>query len=263
MKLSRKKLLKGCIYKKEIDQLLTIVERVFITWESFWTPFIPAPVRDEAIKIFEGIADINFYSNGGYPNAERQRILIKRDSIEDILDLKQLPIGAIKIEGNFLFDKTSPEDFQNALLKVLGIEYGSIGDIWITGDRGAQAICTSEALQSLYNCKGFIRDVEVTFKALDLSELRLPSYSNTRKIISVEASKRLDAIASAGFGFSRARIVKQIKEGKIRLNWQPINSVSRPISIGDRIQMEGRGSIEILDLNLTKKERWRVELIKK
>ena len=78
----------------------------------------------------------------------------------------------------------------------------------------------------------------------------------------MEASKRIDAIASAGFGLSRAKITNQIKEGRLRLNWKTMTQSSRSVGVGDRIQLEGKGSIEVLNIELTKRERWRVELLR-
>ena len=91
----------------------------------------------------------------------------------------------------------------------------------------------------------------------------IPLLSKSRKISTVEASRRLDAISSAGFGLSRAKVINQIKQGKLRFNWHTTNNASRSLSIGDRLQLEGKGSLEIINLELTKRGRWRVELLKK
>ena len=101
------------------------------------------------------------------------------------------------------------------------------------------------------------------YKLLELNELELPFQRSPRKISTVEASTRLDAISSAGFGLSRAKIINQIKQGKLRFNWHTTNNASRSLSIGDRLQLEGKGSLEVINLELTKRGRWRVELLKK
>ena len=65
--------------------------------------------------------------------------------------------------------------------------------------------------------------------------------------------------------FEKKKILNdlEIKEGKLRLNWAPIHNASRSLCIGDRIQLEGRGTIEIISFDMTKRERWRVELLRK
>ena len=70
----------------------------------------------------------------------------------------------------------------------------------------------------------------------------------------------LDAIASAGFGLSRAKIVAHVKAGRLRLNWGNVRQPSREVSVGDRLQLQDRGCVEVLSLTRTKRERWRVEL---
>ena len=172
-----------------------------------------------------------------------------------------MPINAITIEGNFLFDRTEKNDFLNALIQA-NIQNDEIGDIWITGDKGAQAICTPEASDDLHNQQGFIRDVQITFKELALNDLRPPFQRNPKRLSTVEASKRLDAIASAGFGLSRSKVISNIKEGRLRLNWEPIKNTSRLLEIGDSVQFEGKGSIKIINIELTKRDRWRVEILR-
>ena len=262
MKLSRQKLLKSCIYPIEVDQILGQVDQVLRTWEPCWTKFLSAPVREEIIAILEGITDINYSSNGGYKNAERQRIFIERTKQQEISSQHIIPIDVIEIEGNFLFDRTEPKDFLKALIQA-GLNEDLIGDIWVTGDKGAHVICTPEASKAIDNQTGFIRDVKITYKSIELSDLKLPHQREPRRLHTVEASRRLDAISSAGFGLSRAKIINQLKQGRLRLNWQPTNNASKALSKGDQLQLEGKGSIEVLNIEITKKGRWRVELLRK
>ena len=100
MKLSRRKLLKGCIYPIEANQILVQVEEVLKTWEPIWTPFVSAPIREEIIRILQGITDISCSSNGGYQNAERQRILIQRTDREEICNQTIIPFKVLQIQGN-------------------------------------------------------------------------------------------------------------------------------------------------------------------
>ena len=107
-----------------------------------------------------------------------------------------------------------------------------------------------------------VRNIEIHIKALQLDQLLFPATRVPKRFKSVEASKRIDAIASAGFGISRGKIVNQIKLGRLRLNWVPIKQPSRSIVKGDRIQLEDKGCLEVLNLELTNRGRWRVELLR-
>lgn len=49
----------------------------------------------------------------------------------------------MQIKGNFMFDPASHRDFLGACLGC-GIDRRTIGDIIVTGDQGAQVICTPE-----------------------------------------------------------------------------------------------------------------------
>ena len=76
----------------------------------------------------------------------------------------------------------------------------------------------------------------------------------------VEASLRLDAIASAGFGMSRSKMVDLISGGDVRVNWQDIAQSSHPLKAGDLIAIRGKGRLEIGEVAITKKERYRINL---
>ena len=62
---------------------------------------------------------------------------------------------------------------------------------------------------------------------------------------------------------SRSKVVSQIKAGRLRLNWEPVRQGSRELKVGDRLQLQDRGSLELLSCTLTKRERWRIELMRR
>ena len=76
----------------------------------------------------------------------------------------------------------------------------------------------------------------------------------------MEASLRLDAVGSAGFGVSRNRMAELIRSGAVRINWQPATSPSRELRCGDRVQLQNRGELVLERAERTQKQRWRVEL---
>ena len=109
---------------------------------------------------------------------------------------------------------------------------------------------------------GKLREVEISIHALDLNEMEIPFNRPEKVINTVEASTRIDAIASAGFGLSRSKVIKQIKEGCLRLNWALNEQPSKSVNIGDLIHLEKKGSLKILNIDKTKKERWRIKLLR-
>ena len=83
-----------------------------------------------------------------------------------------------------------------------------------------------------------------------------------RRFHTVEASTRLDAVASAGFGLARSRMASLIRAGQVRVNWEPVNSPSRELVAGERVQLSGRGELCIEAITPTKRDRFRVNLLR-
>ena len=90
---------------------------------------------------------------------------------------------------------------------MIGIPTGGLGDLWIRGNRGAQALCTSETAAFIHGKAGKIRDIPILIESTQIKQLQLPTQRLPKRIRTVEASTRLDAIASAGFGLSRRTTV--------------------------------------------------------
>ena len=108
-----------------------------------------------------------------------------------------------------------------------------------------------------------MRDVKVKINLVGLDELQKPTGRLKKLINTVEASTRLDAIASAGFRISRSKITERIENGMLRLNGNKVIKPTINLKIGDKLQLENKGFIEILNLEITKRERWKVKLLRK
>ena len=138
-----------------------------------------------------------------------------------------------------------------------------IGDIWTTGDRGAQGIIDDSKIEFLDEKIFFLRDVKIKIKIVGLDELQIPVGRSKKIINTVEASTRIDAIASAGFRISRNKILERIETGMLKLNGKTVKKATISLKVGDKLQLDNKGFIEILDLELTKRERWKIKLLRK
>ena len=172
------------------------------------------------------------------------------------------PAQGIKMNGNFLFDNATQEDFRS-LLNEIGLNQFKVGDIWTTGDRGAQGIIDNLDIKHLDEKIFYLRDVKVKVNVVGIDELQIPSGRSKKLVNTVEASTRLDAIASAGFRVSRTKIIERIENGMLRLNGSKVNKPTINLKIGDKLELENKGFIEILNLEITKRERWKVKLLRK
>ena len=264
MHLPKEKILFKSPFRKELQTLLGFAEKALNNRSVIWSPFVSAQLIEEVKNKFNNLNDISLFFEGGFPRAERKRICFLR-SKEEEEETKStsidIPIKGIYIKGNFLFDRAKQNDFRDVLHE-LHSQADEIGDIWLIRDRGAQAICSKKCADSLNQKNGKIREVEISIQALDLSEMEIPFHRPEKIINTVEASTRIDAIASAGFGLSRSKITTQIKKGFLRLNWALNDQPSKSVNIGDLIHLEKKGSLKILNIDKTKKERWRIKLLR-
>ena len=261
MHLPKENILFKSPFRKELEPLIGLAEKALNNREAVWSPFISAQLVEEVKNKFNNLNDINLLFEGGFPRAERKRICFLRSEKETYSPSIDIPIKGIYIKGNFLFDRAEPNDFRD-VLNALHAQADEIGDIWLIRDRGAQAICSEKCADSLDQKIGRLREVEISIQALDLSEMEIPFNRPEKVINTVEASTRIDAIASAGFGLSRSKITTQIKKGSLRLNWALNEQPSKSVNIGDLIHLEKKGSLKILNIDKTKKERWRIKLLR-
>ena len=259
-----KEILVNSKYKKETEELINIVNLALKHWETYWTGFNSTYVCEEILKDFENLNDLKFFVYGGFSSAERSRIACFRvDNIPEEDDLiKNFPAQGIQISGNFLFDNAKQDDFRSLLIENELTEK-KVGDIWTIGDRGAQGIIDNLDINYLNEKFFYLRDVKVKINLMDIDELQIPSGRSKKLINTVEASTRLDAIASAGFRISRTKIIERIENGLLRLNGSKVNKPTINLKIGDKLELENKGFIEIINLEITKRERWKVKLLRK
>lgn len=254
--LPREDLLKGIENREVVARVIDQAEQALKTWEIVFTDFLSPPELAEAQGIFSRLTDVHLVACGGYPQAERQRLAISRSELP--LDQTQVQLSALEIAGNFLFDPATHRDFLGALLGT-GIVREKVGDIIVLGERGAQAIVAPEMVEFLETSLIQVRSVPVKTRAIEFSELKIRE-PKKKELTTVEASMRLDAIASAGFGMSRNKMVDLIESGDVRVNWKEITSASHTIKAGDLLAIRGKGRVEVGEVAVTKKDRYRVQL---
>lgn len=254
--LPREELLQGVENRDGVARVIDQAEQAIRTWEITFTDFLSPPELAECQQVFSKLTEVQLVAWGGYPQAERQRIAIARSELP--LDSSSVAIAAIDISGNFLFDTATHRDFLGAMLGT-GIVREKTGDIIVLGERGAQAVVVPELVEFLEMSLTQVRSVPVKTRLMELSELKIRP-PKKKEMTTVEASMRLDAIASAGFGMSRSKMVGLIDGGDVRVNWKDISQASYQVKPGDLIAIRGKGRLEVGDVAVTKKQRYRVLL---
>ncbi|MGF1601253.1 MAG: photosystem II S4 domain protein [Thermosynechococcaceae cyanobacterium] len=254
--LPKAELLKRVESKERMSRVIDQAEQALKTWEVVLTDFLSPPELAEAQAIFGPLTEVETLNWGGYPQAERQRLALARAELP--LAAEQVEVVALNIAGNFLFDPATHRDFLGAVLGT-GIVREKVGDILVLGERGAQAIVSPEMVTFLCEALTQVRTVSVKTEVISLDELRVRE-PRKKEMTTVEASLRLDAIASAGFGLSRSKMVDFIVSGDVRVNWKAVTQSSHLLQAGDLITIRGKGRLEIGEISVTKKQRYRVAL---
>ena len=251
--------LSGSLRAGELAPLVLLAEQALRTWTPTWSAFLDGGLLEEAEARLAALQELSIGSSGGHAAAERRRLVFQHSGAA--LPVAELDgdFAGLEIAGNFLFDPADPADFSDAL-EAAGARPQSCGDLWIRGDRGAQAIVDSALAASLDGREGLVRSVTVRYQARPISELQPPPPRLPRSLSTVEASCRLDAVASAGFGLSRSRMVALIRQGAVRVDWLPVNRASRELAVGERVQLQGRGELRIESVEPTRRERYRIRM---
>jgi photosystem II S4 domain protein len=254
--LPREDLLKGVENRESVARVVDLADQAIKTWEVVLTDFLSPPELVEIQQQFGRLTEVQLVAWGGYPQAERQRLAIARSELP--LDPSQVEVAALDIAGNFLFDPATHRDFLGAMLGC-GLVREKTGDVIVLGERGGQAIVVPEMVEYLETHLTQVRSVPVRTQRIDLSELKIRE-PKKKEMTTVEASMRLDAIASAGFGVSRSKMSDLITAGDVRVNWKDISQASHQVKSGDLIAIRGKGRLEVGEVTVTKKDRYRVQL---
>ena len=254
--LPREELLKGVENRDSVARVIDLAEQAIKTWEVVYTDFLSPPVVAEVQQQFVRLTEVQLLAWGGYPQAERQRLALARAELP--LDPSQVAVAALDIAGNFLFDPATHRDFLGAILGT-GVVREKVGDIIVLGERGGQVIVVPEMVEFLETQLTQVRSVPVKTQRIDLSELKIRE-PKKKEMTTVEASMRLDAIASAGFGVSRSKMADLITAGDVRVNWKDVSQSSHIVKPGDLIAIRGKGRLEVGEVAVTKKDRYRVQL---
>ncbi|GKV15958.1 hypothetical protein SLEP1_g26679 [Rubroshorea leprosula] len=253
-------LLKGVADKSTVEELKNILQmarRAESRREVLHTDFLTPPVLKESMLVLGKLADIKAVAQGGYPQAERCRISVGHSEV-----LRSDPdiITALSITGNFGFQPCSHGDFLGAILGT-GIARDKLGDIILQGEKGAQILIIPELADFIISTMDKVGNVSVICSKIPLLALEYEP-PRTKSFRTVEASLRVDALASAGFKISRSKLVNLISNGDVRVNWTTVTKNGTTLKSGDVVSVSGQGRLKIGEINTTRKGKFAVELIR-
>ncbi|XP_042017826.1 putative RNA-binding protein YlmH isoform X4 [Salvia splendens] len=223
---------------EDVKRVLEMANRASLRRVTLHTDFLTPPVLKESMLALEKIADIKM--------AERCRLSVGHP---DVLTSDPDIVAAL-----------SHGDFLGAILGT-GIVRDKLGDIILQGENGAQVLVVPELVDILVSSLDKVRNVSITCKKIPLLALEYQP-PRTKSLKTVEASQRLDAIASAGFKISRSKMADLISNGDVRVNWCTVTKSNTTLKPGDLISVSGKGRLKVGEINSTRKGKFAVELIR-
>jgi len=195
---------------------------------------------------------------GGYQGAERDRAVFVHE------DFPGTPTGfdidCLMAKWNGQFARLSHRDVLGALM-ALGIERDRLGDLLVTAD-SVKIICDSKLADYLLLNLTQIGAIGVSCERTGLDTIA-PKEERCKEIRATVASLRVDAIAAAGFGYSRGRAAADIEADKLKLNWQQVRHASQSVKEGDVLSMRSRGRLEVAEIGGTTKKGRTVVVLKR
>ncbi|XP_015583691.2 putative RNA-binding protein YlmH isoform X2 [Ricinus communis] len=240
---------------EEVKHILDMSRRASSRREALHTDFLTPPILKESMLLLEKLADIKAVGQGGYPQAERCRLSVGHP--EALMNDPDI-IAALSITGNFAFQPCSHGDFLGSILGT-GISREKVGDIILQGEKGAQILTVPELVDFIMSSLDKVGNVSVSCARIPLLALEYEP-PRTRTFNTIEASLRVDALASAGFKISRSKLVDLIRD--VRVNWTTITKNNTILKTGDIVSVSGKGRLKIGEINSTKKGKFAVELIR-
>lgn len=222
------------------------------------TDFMDPFQQRTADRVLHQFKEYKSVTWGGYPEAERTRLLIFLT--ERQADKDSVPLAFVEADAGNNADDLTHRDYLGAVLG-LGLRREKIGDILLIGEGKAQLVVHPEILSFLLTNWTEVGKHSLQLREITASELT-PSPARVREIKTTVATLRLDSVASAGFGMSRSKLAPAVKSGQVKLNWQSVTSASATVKEGDMISLAGRGRVEVAEIRGQSKK-GRIQLLLK
>ncbi len=180
---------------------------------------------------------------GGFPEAERKIAVFFPPHLKEYVEEEVWQeIGIINIipaDERFLKRPLGHRDYLGAILGT-GIKREKTGDI-LLGEKGAYVIVKRALIPYLMENITSVGAATVLVREAQKEELPPPE-KGEELVVSV-SSMRLDCLVARGFNLSRQEAAKWITQGLAGLNGTPNTDADKPVKVGDKISLRGKGRI--------------------
>jgi photosystem II S4 domain protein len=224
-------------------RLLDLAEAALQKGQPQASDFLDPHQRQIATGVLGALSDVDYRAYGGYPKAERQRLLVYPAYY--LTELLESPLRAVELQGEFGYVEVTHRDFLGACLAT-GLKRERIGDL-ILVPGGCQIVLTPEALPVVLSQLDAVHRVPVQVTEIDIEQLMVEP-ERVKEMRTTVASLRLDAVAAFGFGMSRTKMAREIKGERLKVNWKPVDDPAHSVAEGDVLSMRGRGRVTIVQI---------------
>lgn len=236
-----------------IDHINTVTQKEI----SVLTDFLDPGQRGLLEDVSRSFGILELMAWGGYPEAERCRVLIT--AVHDAGFEPDFQIQVLQVVPLSKEAELNHRDYLGALVG-LGINRDVIGDISPLKKGGMAVFVTREMAWFLVQNLNRVGRYSVSVEVSELNKVLLKPRQSEKRVVTV-AGLRLDALVSRAFNLSRSESASLVRQGRVYHNWRQQLNSSADVSAGDIISCRGYGKFRLLeDTGPTKRGRSRVIL---
>ena len=202
------------------------------------TQFLTNGERELADQALRAFGDPRRLFWGGHEGAQRAVCVFLPRWAEEPGQVTEGALAAVEAVPTAPGAALSHRDYLGSLMG-LGLARECLGDILLT-PQGAQVVCLPSVLPALLSQWTEVGRHAVRVRESPLSDLQ-PVVERGRIRRLTFQSLRLDAVAAAGFGLSRAKAAALIAGGRVLVNHLPCQKPDRLLKEGDDLTARGYG----------------------
>lgn len=208
---------------------------------------------------------VKFLSFGGYDGAERKRIYLLPEYMEDVAHLSELEdyghsvsISALDVSSAG-YRKLSHRDYLGSILG-LGVDRAVVGDILVIGEDGASAVIFCDRPLASFFCSELtkVANEKVKCRSVELDKISVPE-RRMAAINDTVASPRVDCVIGAVCSTSREKARILVESGVVEVDFETEQRPDRLIKAPCTVSVRGVGRFRIISVeDKTKKGRYRL-----
>lgn len=238
-----------------IDRLREMANQAADEYRPVLTSFLN-PRQRVLAEMVGAKAGVTVHGNGGFTNAEMQRVLFAPDYF--VPEASDYAVTVLECQYPAKFTTLHHSTILGSMVHH-GLDRSAFGDI-ITQDGRWQLAVSAPLADFIAMNVTQIGKTKVQWQAVSAADI-LRVHVPFRDLVTVVSAIRVDAIVAAGFNLARSQVKELVSSGDIQINWLSERRGDAQLVPGDMVSVRGHGRVQLVDiLGITAKDRWRVAL---